>query len=493
MKKYKLEVVVFLCGAIVMVLEIVGSRIIAPYLGTSIIVWTSLIGVIMGALSLGYWWGGKLADIRPNYEKFSFIIFLSAIFTLIITFSEKLLVYSNKLLLANLYAGTIIAASLLFLAPSFLLGMVSPYAARLRLKDLQTSGATVGRLYAISTGGSIVGTFLAGFVLLPWLGCMRIVVILSICLFLVSIFIHPKNFLLPKLFLLTFVLVEFLTMSFSQPTLGRNQTISIDTLYHHAVIRQTTDKKTGRAIRTLSFEPLGIQSAVFLDSNDLVFEYSKFYNLADFFHPENERALLLGGAAFAYPRYFLATHLKAEMDVVEIDPAMHEIAKQYFQLTDNPRLHVYNEDARLFLNNVSVSSYDVVYGDAFSSQLSIPYQLATKETVAKIYESLKKGGVAILNIVSAIEGEQGMFLRAEYRTYKSIFPQVYIFQVNKSDQPNKVQNVILVAIKNSQLPNFNNLENKEYLQNLWQAEIAEDMPIITDDYAPVDYYASKMF
>jgi spermidine synthase len=493
MNKYKLEVVVFFCGAIVMILELVGSRIIAPYLGTSIIVWTSLIGVIMGALSLGYWLGGKFADINPSYEKFSFVIFLSAIFTIVIIFSEKLLSFSNKFLLSNLYIGTIAAASLLFLMPSFLLGMVSPYAAKLRLQDLSTSGATVGRLYAISTGGSIVGTFLAGFALLPWLGCIRIIVLLSIGLLLVSIYIFPKNFLPGKLFLIFVVLAEFLAISINQPKLANGQEILIDTLYNRVIIRQGTEKQTEKEIRTLSFEPLGMQSVIYLDSNDLAVDYAKFYSLADFFRPENKKALLLGGAAFTYPRYYLATHPESTIDVVEIDPAMHELAKEYFQLKDDSRLQVYNEDARLFLNNITTGSYDVVYGDAFSSQLSIPYQLATKETVAKIHQSLQTGGVAILNLISALEGERGMFLRAEYNTYKSVFPQVYVFQVNKSYPANKVQNLILVAVKDGQPIDFKNDKYKEYLDNLWTKEIIQDVPILTDDYAPVDYYATKMF
>jgi MFS family permease len=180
MKKYLLEAVVFLCGAIVMILEIVGARVLAPYQGTSIFVWTSLIGIILGSLSLGYWWGGKLADRNPSYRVFSLIIFIAGVVVALITFSKELLLIFIRNHFNDIRVGATIAALALFAAPSVLLGMVSPYAVKLRIDDLNTSGATVGYLYAISTIGSIIGTFLAGFVLIAYFGNTKILLVLSI-------------------------------------------------------------------------------------------------------------------------------------------------------------------------------------------------------------------------------------------------------------------------------------------------------------------------
>ena len=168
MQKYILEIIVFICGAAVMILELVGSRIMAPYLGTSIVVWTSLIGIILGFLSLGYWWGGKVADQNPSYKMFSFVIFVGAIFVGLIVFIQSMVLNFIQNGITNIYLGTIIATLTLFAVPSALLGMVSPYAVRLKIKDVTTSGRTVGNLYAISTIGSIVGTFAAGFLLIPF-------------------------------------------------------------------------------------------------------------------------------------------------------------------------------------------------------------------------------------------------------------------------------------------------------------------------------------
>ena len=194
MKKYLLEVVVFLCGAIVMILEIVGARVLAPYLGTSIFVWTSLIGIILGSLSLGYWWGGKLADRRPSYRAFALIICLSGIFVTLITFSKEIVLLAIQGAISDVRMGAAVATLALFAVPSVLLGMVSPYAVKLRVDDLDKSGATVGYLYAISTIGSIIGTFLAGFVLIAYFGNTRILLVLAIALVVTSLLAYSAAF-----------------------------------------------------------------------------------------------------------------------------------------------------------------------------------------------------------------------------------------------------------------------------------------------------------
>ena len=174
MKKTLLELIVFICGAVVMIFEIVGSRILGPYIGTSIFVWTSLIGIILASLSLGYWFGGKMADKNPSYKQLAWIIIIAAFFIgLTITGKDSLL---N--LLSRQFTGiriqAVVSTIFLFAPASVFLGMVTPYAVRLKIKDVQSSGRTVGNLYAISTIGSIIGTFLAGFVLIPFLGTNNI-------------------------------------------------------------------------------------------------------------------------------------------------------------------------------------------------------------------------------------------------------------------------------------------------------------------------------
>ena len=155
-------------------------------------------------------------------------------------------------------------------------------------------------------------------------------------------------------------------------------------------------------------------------------------------------------------------------------------------------LSFHETKAFLFLNKTQ-GKYDVIFGDAFSSHYSLPYQLTTKEAVQKKYNILNDDGIVILNIISAIEGEKGKFLRAEYATYKSLFPQVYLFPVTDSGDSDMVQNIILVALKSEKDQTFNNSDPKlnEYLQHLWKKTVDADIPILTDNFAPVDYYINK--
>ncbi|PIP27787.1 MAG: hypothetical protein COX30_00015 [Candidatus Moranbacteria bacterium CG23_combo_of_CG06-09_8_20_14_all_39_10] len=202
---------------------------------------------------------------------------------------------------------------------------------------------------------------------------------------------------------------------------------------------------------------------------------------------------MLGGAGYSYPKNFLLKYPEAKMDIVEIDPMVTELAKKYFKLTDDSRLTIYHEDGRVYLNKTQ-ERYDVIFGDAFSSRYSLPYQLTTREAVQKKYDILNNGGVVILNIISAIEGEKGKFLRAEYATYKNIFPEVYLFPVTDKKDASRVQNLILVAIKSKKDPSVISVDQElnEFLQHLWRKKISTDVPILTDDYVPVDYYMSKV-
>jgi predicted membrane-bound spermidine synthase len=180
MKRFFLEVVVFICGAVVMAYEIVGSRMLGPFVGTSIFVWSSIIGIILLSLSLGYFYGGKIADKNPHYKYLSIIVVLSAMLIVASTLLKDILLDNLLNLTKNVKLVSILASLLLFSLPALFLGMVSPFAARLKMVDIKTSGATVGYLYALSTLGSITGTFLAGFYLIP---SFRITTILFILAF----------------------------------------------------------------------------------------------------------------------------------------------------------------------------------------------------------------------------------------------------------------------------------------------------------------------
>ncbi len=186
MRKYLLEGVVFASGGIVMIFEIVGSRVFGPYFGTSLFVWTTLIGVVLGSLSIGYYVGGRCADKKATYKNLSMILFAAGICISIMIFIKDVLLSSLQSHMDNVSGALLIGSIILFAPTSIFLGMVSSYAAKLRIVDLSTSGAAIGRLYALSTCGSIFGTFLAGFYLIPFFGTNALLAILAIVVLLFS-------------------------------------------------------------------------------------------------------------------------------------------------------------------------------------------------------------------------------------------------------------------------------------------------------------------
>ena len=488
MKKYILEFVVFISGAVVMIFELVGSRILAPYMGTSLVVWTSIIGIILGSLSLGYFLGGKIADIKPNYKQLSFIILMAAVFIFFTAVLKDLILGNILSFIKDLRISGAIASIILFAPASIGLGMVSPYAVKLKIKNLNNTGSTVGNLYALSTIGSIVGTFSAGFFLIPFFGTSKIVYILSLILIFLSFILFIKKY---KIHFIFFVIM-FLFLFDYLPL--KDIIIDVDSLYNRIWIIEAKEKKTNRIVRYITTDPHGAQSAVYIDDPaDLVFDYLKFYSLSNHFNGNIKKALLIGGGIFTYPQHFIEKNKEAEIDVVEIDSKFFDLAREHFFYKDNEKINIIHEDGRTFLNN-NKKKYDCIFLDVFNSKLSVPFQLTTKETVKRIYHSLNNNGLVMVNLISAVEGEKSKFLRAEYVTYNSVFPHVYVFPIKDIEKKLETQNIILVALKNEDLPEFtsNIKEYNDMLNNLWTNEITKDIPILTDDHSPVEFYVLNL-
>jgi MFS family permease len=195
-KKIYLEIVVFLCGAVVMAFEIIGSRMLGPYVGTSYVVWSAIIGIILLSLSLGYFTGGRLADRKPIPDLLSLIIFTAGLFILGTALIKDILLTFLLNTVESVKLVSVLSSALLFVPAAFLLGMVSPFAARLKMRSVEYSGRTVGNLYALSTMGSIAGVFLAGFYLIPAFRITTILCLFAALLVLVSLLVisvRPKT------------------------------------------------------------------------------------------------------------------------------------------------------------------------------------------------------------------------------------------------------------------------------------------------------------
>ena len=494
LKRSVLETTVFVCGAVVMVYEIIGSRIVSPFIGTSTYVWTSLIGVILGSLSLGYWLGGRVADRRPDAKILALVVFISGGMIALTILIKDVILAAVASMPTGLEIKSVVAAILLFAPASVALGFVTPYAVRLKMQSVSDAGKTVGRLYALSTVGSIAGTFAAGFVLIPFVGSVRTLYMLAGGLIVLSLVIAPFAFTrMSFAVLILFVLGIAGSETTAYYQFRVKGVRDFDTEYSRVQIFNASEGKTGRAIRAMATDPYFVQSVIYLDGDDLFASYSRFYHLLRYLRPGFHNTLMIGGAGFTFPKNYIRTYPDATIDVVEIDPQMDDIARDYFRLEADPRLKIVNEDGRVFLNGAPSGAYDAVLMDAFGSLFSVPYQLTTIEAVRNIDRVLDPEGVVIFNLGSAITGSRSRFLRSELSTYNAVFPSVHVFKVHADKNDEDVQNLIIVACKTECLSDqttSSDTEMQGLLANRYLENISLDLPTLTDDLAPVEYYNS---
>jgi spermidine synthase len=484
--------VVFVSGAIVMVLELVGSRLLAPFFGNSLFVWTSLIGVMLGFMALGGFLGGRLGDRHLSTSVLFWILLAASASIALVAFAEDALL-SSLAEGANLRVAAVLSATILFAVPSTLLGMVSPYCTRLRLHALADSGATVGSLYALSTLGSIIGTFAAGFWLIAHVGSHDLVSWLAASALVLALVVAA-----PLTWRRVAALLGGLAIVVAAMQGTSTYANSFDTQYDRYFIGHEIEAETMRPVATLSRDNYSIESATYTDNGEpYLLEYYNYYDLALASVPDVRRTLLIGGGAFSYPRHQLGRYPEAIADVVEIDPDLVSVARSTFALDEDPRLNVIVEDGRTFLND-SRESYDAILIDAFKSASSIPYQLTTRESMSHCYRLLDDDGVLAMNIIASPNGPGSRFLWAEYVTLQAIFPQVEVFAVFDANRPGEVQNMAVIASKSESIDLLATL--KQIAPDLAARRVdpgtvsglIAGAALITDDFAPVDQYLMDM-
>lgn len=479
----------FICGACVMVLEMAGSRLVAPYMGTSLVVWTSLIGVIMASLTLGYWAGGRTADRRPDPRLLAKIIAGAALWSAGIGVAAPLLMTALSSSVQDLYAMSFVAAIVLFAVPSVLLGMVSPFIVRLAMSELGSAGTTVGKFSALSNAGSILGTFLGGFVLISFMSSRSIVFFVAAALAFVAVLLHAGS--RASMAPLVAVAVSLLMMEQMGVLPTFSDGMNIETRYNTVRITDTTVWHTKREVRLLQTDPLGSQSVMYLDSPaELYSDYTKFYDLAFHFRPQTKRVLMLGGGGYCVPRHITATRPDVEVDVVELDPGITQIARDYFHLEDRPGQRIFHEDARVFVNRASEAGerYDAIFEDVFGSEYTIPFHMTTTECMGRIYDMLDDGGVLVINIIAEISG--GLFAGI-YASVAEHFQSMMIFPATFPNSAAVRQNVMIVAIKSETIPERAPSSDRiaRLLAHRWTAPYRSTEPAFTDAFAPVEKYA----
>ncbi|MGI9110697.1 MAG: fused MFS/spermidine synthase [Gaiellaceae bacterium] len=524
-------VAVFIAGAVLLGLEIASSRVLAPFFGSSLYVWGALIGVVLAGLSVGYWLGGMAADREPTPQLFVAVLGLGALLVLAIPFVDGWVLDQVVELDPGPRLNPLLATIVLFGVPAVVLGTVSPIAVKLRARSLDRLGRTAGRLFAISTAGSIAGTFATAFWLIPELGTDQLLAAGAVALMLAAAAVALVE-RLTAAFVLAVALAaasfggvvslapekggivaasEFRNWSpvyrqrgiddgrqSGDPADGQSGFEVLhakDTQYHRlAVVEDGTS-------RYLRFDN-SFQSGMFLEQPYRTrFDYTDYLQLALAYNVGAKRILFIGLGGGSAPKRMWRDFPALRLDVVELDREVVDVAYRFFGLPRDDRLRVDVEDGRRYLAG-NEGPWDAIVIDAFYSD-SIPFHLATREFLELAQARLAPGGVIATNVIGAVAGEQSRLLRSMLRTYRTIFPTVAIHPVSSDGDADRtaVTNVIFVAGEGA-------APAKQFLSERWRS-VREDapgapdlgrairdrvdapistsnVPVLTDDYAPTD-------
>ncbi|VVB51027.1 Polyamine aminopropyltransferase [uncultured archaeon] len=500
----RLKATVFLCGAAVMVVEVLSSRLLAPIYGNSLFVWTSLISVVLAALSLGYYRGGIFADENPSPKKLSEVILYAAFFVALMPY---ITVFLGTILknVAGFKAGSLVTSVVALFMPSYFLGMVTPFALKIKINALEKTGRTAGNLIALSTIGSIIGTLATGFILIPYIGVTSIVYGTSLLLLAISIYIGGRDVSLILMVLASVVYLSIRVTSTSPLAFGENNSTHVllakDTPYEY--LQVTDNQAANGTTRLLALGSL-FQGGIRMPSNTSFYEYVDYYNLAWLYKPQIRNILVLGCGSGAGPKELARLHPNATIDVVDIDPEVLAAAEKYFGLTGNDRINLIEKDARMYLSD-SDKKYDLIILDIYGGTHAIPFHLTTKQMAQSIKDHLTEKGVFAAEIVSALSGEEGLMFRSEYKTYREVFGplDVFYFTSNDTNQRSTIitfttrdgglgkERLILSAEKTDVGLNSSDVLKK--INTLYEGEVQlDDVPVLTDDYAPVDSLIAPM-
>jgi spermidine synthase len=429
-----LTLLVFVVGAGSLGAEIAAVRLLAPYFGASTVVWANTIGVVLVALSVGYWLGGRLADRRPQMRGLCLVALAAAVLLAVVPFAADPLlnvaVQALDDISAGAFVGSLLAVLVLVAVPVLLLGAVSPYAIRLAVSSVQKAGTVAGQLYAVSTAGSLLGTLLSALVLIPAIGTRRTFLVFALAISVVAVLgLRPlRRYAIAPVAIAALIALPVGTLK-AQTADGRVIWES-ETPYQYARVVEQDDGSRylelneGQA-RHSAYDPHTVLTGDYWDGYLVL-------PLAARPGPPRRMAMLgnaAGTTARAYGHFFPETAI----DGVEIDAELSRIGRRLFAMR-NPRLRIYDDDARPFLRRAP-RRYDLIGVDVYR-QPYIPFYLVTREFFELTRDRLLPGGTVVVN-VGHPEGENQLEKQLS-ATMADVFPHVL-------RDPIKSTNTLLVA------------------------------------------------
>jgi len=486
--RYFLPALVFVVGAASLGAEIAAVRLMAPFFGASTIVWANTIGVVLVALSIGYWLGGRFADRHPSRRALCAVIMVAAVLLAVVPLVARpffsLSVDALDSVEAGAFAGSLLAVLFLIATPIVLLGTCAPWAIRLAVTDLTQAGAIAGRLYAFSTLGSLLGTLVAALAFIPFVGTQRTFLIFAIALAgFAAIGLGWRLAPVPIL------LVGALAIPVSSVKATEGERVLYEAESEQQYIRVIEQADGDRALELNEGQATHslLRPGSYLTEN--VWDGYLVLPFAGLVRPPQRIAILgnaAGTTARAYGHYFPET----EVDGVEIDPELEEVGRDYFDMGSNENLTVHAADARPWLRR-SAGGYDVIMVDAYR-QPYIPFYLATREFFALARERLASGGVLIVN-AGHPEGNDDLE-RVLGRTLAEEFPHVL-------RDPLEPTNTLLVAseehVSATRLGRATPMLARLGLGALARSEARRLEPrlsgdtVYTDDLAPVEWLIDR--
>ena len=425
-------VLAFFSGMCIMAVELCASRLMAPFFGTSTFVWTNIIGVIMIALSVGYFVGGKLADRKPRLHILLKLLMASSAFLLVLPFVASPFVRWLSTLMRNfnssfsfIFFGSLSVITLLFSPPIVVMGMTSPFLIRIIARSGHV-GDSAGRIFGISTIGSVLGTFLPILVFIPTLGTATTILFFAAVLFVVTAlgFANRKAVLL-----CVAAAVPFL---FPVPPMREipGKVYSTESAYQYIEVFDIGSTRYLVYNDAAGFQTVANKRSVF---TGLYYDYYSLLPLLLEAPPKSALIIGMGGGIIANQIYYFYPEIG--IDAVEIDPKVIEIARTYFALVDTVR--VFNQDGRIFVN-LGKRKYDIVIIDAYTQQVYIPFHLTTLEFFSEVKRGLTGKGILAMNVSAA--RDDSPIIRSITNTLRLVFDHVYQLRI-----PNSVDNLVLAS------------------------------------------------
>lgn len=491
----------FLAGAVVMALEILGSRLLAPVFGNSLFVWGALIGVILAAMSSGYATGGWLADRHAGGKVLAVLLLFSGVWTFLLAWMSQQVMFSVDSWVDDPRWGPCLAAALLLAPPAFGLSGVLPTLLRLAIADWGHLGRHTGGMIAVSTLGSLVGTFGTAFYLLSWMGSMALVWLLGGVQTLLGLLWWWKAVTIRAR-----TAVPVLTglgvsawLAFHPVLVLPQPVYQEDSPYQQ--IRVRDDDLWRYLILDRTFHAVMWR----VDPVELFLPYSQFFVAALALTAQPQRALILGHGGGSMAKWLGHRWPDLEVDIVEVDPSVVRVAEELFDYHAPANHHVHVKDARVFLRNAA-GLYDVIWVDVFARHL-IPFHLTTREFFGELRAHLKPDGVVVVNLASSGEGPDRQRAQAVVTTMRTVFPRIESFGVKGpwQSQESKAENVLFFAGRPAE-----RIRQPEFVAQIKELIERQRLPVearalltsrrtqawpeglvLTDDYAPYDLLVGR--